>query len=149
MTCDNGNVLLCHKLDHVTITAAVDTSNKFTQIFINNCTISGEMLSRSLNNNDTLTLLHLAKEKWSGEPFKNSICENTMPEEILNSLVSNTDVWVSRVISTNNSFIAEKCSYELLKWHLTQNLLPLSSCINLFCVQNCLLDKIMILYQTI
>ena len=140
LKCDNGNVLLCHKLDHVTIIVAVDLSCKFTQIFINDCTLSGETLSKLLTN-DTLTLLHLTNEKWSGESFKNSVCEEAIPKEI-NSLVNknNTDVKVSRVISTDNSFIAEKCSYELLNWHLTQNLLPLSTCINLFCVQNCLLD---------
>ena len=150
LTCDDDNVLLCHKLDYT----AIIISNNLTQLVIHNSTINGEMLLRSLDNNNTLTFMCLSHVKWSGEPlyslaefFKKDIlffiCENIIPGERLRCLVNNFDgdVKVSRIIFAKDIFIANKCKYDVLKCYLTQKHLQLSSSANLFYARNCLLEN--------
>ena len=128
LTCDDDNVLLCHKLDHT----AIIISNNLTQLVIHNSTINGEMLLRSLDNNNTLTFMCLSQVKWSGEPlyslaefFKKDILffiyENSIPREMLRRLVNKFDgnVKVSRIIFAKDIFIANKCKYDVLKCYLT------------------------------
>ena len=90
LICGSNNVLLCNQ---TVITAEVEMSDNFTQVFFNNCTISSELLLQLMDNNGPLTLLHLAHTKWSGEPLYNlikffkadilfSICENTIPFKV-------------------------------------------------------------------
>jgi len=152
LKCNESNALLCYKA------IEVDTTNNFTKMFFNDCIINCDMLMRSLDNNDSLTFLHFGYVKWSGEPlynskelFKNSdtvfsFCESVISNENTNSLVSKFDtdnIKVSRIISTNDIFIAQKCSYKILQWHLTQlKILPVPTNINLFYVQNCLSDYV-------
>ena len=150
LTCDDDNALLCHKLNHT----AINVGNIFTQLVIHDSTISGEMLLRSLDKNNTLTFMHLSHVKWSGEKLYNlaeflkkdiliSICENIIPGEILHHLVYNfdNDVSVSRIIFASDIFIANKCSYDILKDYLTQKYLPLPSSAHIFYVRNCLLEN--------
>ena len=147
LTCDDDSVLLCQKL---TITGDILVNHSISQIIATDCTVSGEMVLKSLDNNDKLTSLYLAHTKWSGKPYYNltesfeknmflSICENVIPGEMLGYLVSkfDTDVNVSSIISTNDIFIANKCSINVLKFHLIRKL---SSNVNLFYVRNCFLE---------
>ena len=139
LTCDGDNVLYCHKCNHTAITEEADMTNTITQVFVNDCIVSGERLLKLLDNNDSLTYLYLSNVKWSGGPPQDSICENVdFIKEILTFIVNkfDTDISRSRIISTNDIFIAHKCHYNLLKWHLTQKLLPLPSNLRLFYVQN-------------
>ena len=149
LICDSGIVLLYHRLDHATITEQVDISSNYVEIFVSECTVDGEMLLRSLDNCNSLTLLYLANIKWSGEPIYNltkffeaniaiSIFEEFIPKGIVSELVNkfDTDINVSRIISADDIFIAHKCSYELMKGCLSKSL---SSKLNLFYIQNCLL----------
>ena len=147
LTCDDDSVLLCQKL---TITGNTLVNHSITQIIATDCTVSGEIVLKSLDNNDKLTSLYLAHTKWSGEPYYNltesfeknmflSICESVIPGEMLGYLVSkfDTDVNVSSIISSNDIFIANKCSINVLKFHLIRKL---SSNVNLFYVRNCFLE---------
>ena len=151
LKCDNDDLLLRQKLNFNAVTTEVDN---FTQIIANDCTIHSEMLLRSLDHYDTVTSMHLTHVKWSGEPLYNlteffekniffSICENVILGEIFSYLVNkfDNDVNVSRIISTNEIFIANKCNFNMLKLHRIQKLSQLSSNINLFYVRNCLLDN--------
>ena len=154
LTCDNDIVLYCHKLSHaITAESVPGVSNNFTQVFVNDCTITVEMLLRLLHSNDSLIFLHLAHVKWSGESLYNlpeffkidiflSICKNSIPKQIVNNVVKmfDADVSISRIISTHDIFIAHRCSYELLKGYLTWQLLPLPSTKSLFYIRNCSLD---------
>ena len=151
LTCDGDIALFCQNLNLNAITAKLNTSSNFTQLFIDNCTLCSKTLLNSIDNYDTLTSLYLVHVQWSGDPFHNfteffekniffSICENIIPRQALGILVSKFDVDVSRIISTNDIFIANKCSFNMLKLHLIQKISPLSLNINLFCILNCLLE---------
>ena len=154
LTCDNDIVLYCHKLNHaITAESVTAVRNNFTQVFVSDCTITVEMLLGLLHSYDSLIFLHLVHVKWSGESLYNlpeffkidiflSICKNSIPKQIVNNVVKmfDADVNISRIISTDDIFIAHKCSYELLKGYLTWQLLPLPSTKSLFYIRNCSLD---------
>ena len=154
MIWDNDIVLFCHKLNHaITAEAGPGVNNNFTQVFVSDCTITVEMLLRLLHSSDSLIFLHLVHVKWSGEPLYNSpeffkidiflsICENSIPKQIVNNVVKSfdADVSISRIISADDIFIAHKCSYELLNGYLTWQLLPLPTTKSLFYIQNYSLD---------
>ena len=150
LACDGGNILFCHKL-HDVITLEL---GDFTQVFINDCAISGELLIKSLNNNDSLAFLHLGHVKWIRESLYNctkffekdiffSICENNIPEGILSVSLSRFDINpnVSMIISTDDIFISHKWNDGLLNWHITQKLLqiPVNQC-PLY-IGNCLIEN--------
>ena len=152
LTCDSDIVLFCQKLNLNAITAKLNTSSNFTQLFINNCTLCSKILLNSIDNYDTLTSLYLVHVQWSGDPFYNfteffekniffSICENIIPRQTFGFLVNKFNGDVSRIISTDDIFIANKCSYNMLKLHLIQKISPLSLNVNLFCILNCLLEN--------
>ena len=152
LSCDSDIILFCQKLNLNAITAKLNTSSNFTQLFVDNCTLCSKTLLNSIDNYDTLTSLYLVHVQWSGDPFYNfteffekniffSICENVIPRQTLGFLVSKFDVDVSRIISTNDIFIANKCSFNILKLHLIQKISPLSLNVNLFCILNCLLEN--------
>ena len=150
LICDDAAALVCNQ---TTVTGDTLVSHNITQLIASYCTVSGEVLLKSLNNNYKLTSFYLANTKWSGEPFYNltesfekniffSICENVNSGEMLGYLVSkfDTNVNVSSIISTNDIFIANKCHFNVLKLHLTQEFSQLSSNVNLFYVRNCFLE---------
>ena len=148
LTCDNEKVGIFHKLDYYS-SSVVENTSQLTQLFINNCTIDGEVLANSLDNSESVVLLHLSNMKWNEEVFyttnsfiKNervtvSVCENSLPEVVIQNLLNTfkPDMKISRIISTNDIFIAHSCSYELVRWHLTQEV----SCdpLELFYMSNC------------
>ena len=155
LTCDNGNTLICHGLNNTAVLTTKElVTNVYTHVFVNDSTLSSELLKRSLDGNDLLTFLHLGHVKWIGEPFyestsffkKNiffSICENCIPEEILVDLLNRFDsnINVSMIVSTDDIFISHKCNDGLLKWHVTQKLLPLPPNKRLSYIGNCLIEK--------
>ena len=146
LTGDNKKVGIFHKLDSSCIVA---NTSYLTHLFINECTVDGEVLANSLDNNESVMFLHLSNMKWDGEKFyttdsfiKNkqitmSVCENTLPgivkQNLLNAFHSNCNI--PRIISTEDVFIAHSCSYKLVRWHLTQE----ASCdpLELFYMCNC------------
>ena len=148
LTCDNEKVGIFHKLDLYS-SCIVENTSQLTQLFINNCTIDGEVLANSLDNSESVVLLHLSNMEWDGEVFytcksfiKNkrimiSVVENILPKIVQQNLLSTFDAngSLSRIVSTDNIFIAHSCSHELVRWHLTQEVLckPLE----LFYVCNC------------
>lgn len=154
LACDNGNILICHKLDSTAVlTTKLTFKNAFTQVFVNDSTISSELLKRSLESNDLLLFLHLGNIKWIGEPLYKytsffeqniffSICENTVPDETLSILLSRFDinVNVSMIVSTDDLFISHRCNDGLLKWHITQKLLPLPTNKCLSYIRGCLTE---------
>ena len=151
LTYDKCNILICHKLDIITELK----SEKVTQVFINDCAISGELLIRSLYSNDLLTFLHLGHVKWIGEPLYKctkffekdiffSICDNTIPEDFLSVLLSRFDINinVSMIVSSDDILISHKCNDGLLKWHITQKLLQLPANQYPLYIENCLIEKL-------
>ena len=152
-TCDGSNVMMYNKINH-TPSMKIDINSRLTHIFVSDCTICGEMLLRSLESNNTVMFVHLAHVKWSGDPLYSlteffavdpffHINEN-IAGEVLYYLVNNfdSDVNVSRIIVTNDSFIANKCKHNVLKYYLTQEYLPRLSSAHLFYIRNCLLENV-------
>ena len=149
LSCDNEKVGIFHKLDYSS--CIVENTSQLTQLFIDNCTIDGEVLANSLDNSESVVLLHLSNIKWDAEVFyttnsfiKNkrvtiSVCENSLPGIVKQNLLNTIDADgnLSRIISTDDIFIAHSCSYELVRWHLTQEV----SCDpqELFYMCNCLM----------
>jgi len=147
LTCDNEKVGIFHKLDYSSCIA--ENASQLTQLFINNCTIDGKVLANSLDNNESVVLLHLSNMKWDGEVFYTtnsfvtntnvvmSVCESSLPDNVIQDLLNafTSGIKISRIISTDDVFIAHSCSYELLRWHLTQE----KSCdsLELFYMCNC------------
>ena len=147
LTCDNEKVGIFHKLDYFSL--IVESTSHLTQLFINNCTIDGEVLANSLDNSESVVLLHLSNMKWRGKVFydsssfvKNkritvSVCNNNLPDHVVQNLINSFDSAskISRIMSSDDVFIAHNCSYELVRWHLTQEV----SCdpLKLFYICNC------------
>ena len=148
LTSDSGLIKFCHKMN----LTAVKFAN-LSQLIINNCIVSGEMLLQTMKINDSLSFLHLSNIAFNGESFYKSaefvnnykviisICENSLPNEVVNTLInvfdSNTNI--SRIVSTDDLFMAYKCSFELLRWHLNEVVSPEIQ--NLVYIRNCPLQK--------
>ena len=150
LTCaDSEKIGILHKLDYLSSRIVENTSQLTTQLFINNCTIDGEMLAASLDDSKSVVLVHLSDIKWDGQVFYTSnsfisnerismsVAENSLPDTVKQSILNTFDSHpnISRIISTDDVFIAHSCSYELVRWHLTQE----ASCdpLELFYLCNC------------
>jgi len=147
LKCDDEKVGIFHKLDYSS--TIVETTLQLTQLFINNCTIDGRVLASSLDNSEFVVLLHLSNIKWDGEVFYTSnifinnmkiiisVCENHLQKIVIQNLLNAFDssIKISRMISTDDVFIAHSCSFGLVRWHITQEL----SCdpLELFYMCNC------------
>ena len=143
------HVLFCHKHLH-----DLQPLTTLTDLYIIKCSLDGGVLDSlvTVKPLDRLSSLYLMHMKWNGKPlyiltefFEKNIFifigEHGISGDILNDLVCkfDTDVNVSRIISTNDIFIANKCNYNMLKLHLTAKLPQLLLSIKLFYVRNCLL----------
>ena len=150
LTCaDIEKVGIFHKLDNLSSCIEEKISQLISQLFINNCTIDGEVLADSLDNSKSVVLVHLSNIKWNGQVFYTSnsfvsneritisVVENSLPDTVKESLLNTFDSYpnISRIISTDDDFIAHSCSYELVRWHLGQE----ASCdpLQLFYLCNC------------
>ena len=146
LTTDSDFIKFCFNLN----LNAVRCDN-LNQLFISNCTISG-LLIQTTESNISLSFLHLSNITYNGEPFYKSteflnnckiaisICEDHLPNDVVSNLtrIFDSDGSISRIVSTNDVIMAHNCSYNVLKWHLTQ--VDSVKVLNLAYIRNCLLQ---------
>ena len=136
LTCNEDNVMICHKLDQTLEDVRFKDGLKFTYLFLTGCIVNKAFLKNALQNFSSIKLLHLQKIDWTGDylycfdEFKKwwyhctlSICDSNLSDTIIQDVMNfvDTNDEVSIVLSTDNTILAHNCNCEVAKWHLAQN----------------------------